>query len=100
VLENHEEGYENVPHDRENLPTRDKKAMGKKSSTRKVSKVIIMGDSHTRGMATELQHRLKDHFDVLGVVKPGPRIKELTNTLNSTISSLTKKDVCIIWGGS
>jgi hypothetical protein len=99
VLENHE-GYENVPHDRENLPTHDKKALGKKSSTRKVSKVIIMGDSHMWGMATELQHRLKDDFDVLGIVKPGSRIKELTNTLNSTISSFTKKDVCIIWAGS
>jgi hypothetical protein len=64
VLENHEEGYENVP-------THDKKAMGKKSSTSKVSKVIIMGDSHTRVMATELQHRLKDDFDVFGIVKPG-----------------------------
>jgi hypothetical protein len=59
-----------------------------------------MGDSHMRGMATELQYRLKDDFDVLGIVKPGSRIKEITNTLNSTISSLTKKDVCIIWGGS
>jgi hypothetical protein len=30
VLENREEGYENVPNDQENLPTHDKKAMGKK----------------------------------------------------------------------
>jgi hypothetical protein len=59
-----------------------------------------MGDSHMRGMAAELQHRLKDDFDVLGIVKHGSRIEEITNTLNSTISSLTKKDVCIIWGGS
>jgi hypothetical protein len=37
---------------------------------------------------------------VFGIVKPASRIKEITNTLNSSISSLTKKDVCIIWGGS
>jgi lysophospholipase L1-like esterase len=27
-------------------------------------------------------------------------MKEITNTLNSSINSLIKKDVCIIWGGS
>jgi hypothetical protein len=27
-------------------------------------------------------------------------IKEITNTINPTVSSLTKKDVCIVWGGT
>jgi hypothetical protein len=84
-----------VFHDRVNLPT-----YGKKNSIRNVSKVIIMGDSHARGMATELQHRLSKNFEVLGIVKPGSTLKEITNTINSTVNSLTKNDVCIIWGGS
>jgi hypothetical protein len=71
-----------------------------KNNRRNGSRVIIMGDSHARGMANELQHRLGKNFEVLGIVKPGSNIKEITNTLNSTVSSLTKKDVCIVWGGT
>lgn len=100
LLEIHEEGYDNVLHDQENLPTYGKKVIGKRNIMRKVSRVIIIGDSHARGMTTELQHRLKESFDVLGIVKPGSRIKEITNTLNLTINSFSNKYVCIIWGGS
>jgi lysophospholipase L1-like esterase len=57
-----------------------------------------LGDSHARGMANELQHRLRKSFEVQGIVKPGANIKEITNTLNLTVSSLTKKDGCIVWG--
>jgi hypothetical protein len=100
LLNNHVEGDEMVFHDRVNLPTYGKKENGSKNSTRNGSKVIIMGDSHARGMATELQHRLSKNFEVLGIVKPGSTLKEITNTINSTVNSLTKNDVCIIWGGS
>jgi hypothetical protein len=51
-------------------------------------------------MANELQHRLGKSFEVQAIVKPGANIKEITNTLNSTVSSHTKKDVCIVWGGT
>jgi hypothetical protein len=33
-------------------------------------------------------------------VKPGAKIDEVTNSLDSTIKSYTKRDVCIIWGGA
>ena len=51
-------------------------------------------------MAQELQHNLGRGFEVLGTVQPGSSIKLVTNTMNSVISSLTKKGVCIIWEGA
>jgi hypothetical protein len=44
-------------------------------------------------MANELQHKLGKSFDVLGKVKPGSTMKEVTDTLNSTVSALSKNDV-------
>jgi hypothetical protein len=39
-------------------------------------------------------------WQVQGIVKPGANIKEITNTLNWTVSSLSKKDGCTVWGGT
>jgi hypothetical protein len=61
--------------------------------------VIILGDSHARGMTKELQHRLGKSFEVEGIVKPGGNIKEITNMFNSTVSSRTK-NVCVVWEGT
>jgi hypothetical protein len=49
-----------------------------------------------RDVAKELQHNLGRGFEVLGTVKPGSSIKVVTNTMNSAISSLSKKDVCVV----
>jgi hypothetical protein len=51
-------------------------------------------------VAQELQHNLGRGFEVLGTVQPGSSIKLVTNTMNSVISSLTKKYVSIIWEGA
>jgi hypothetical protein len=51
------------------------------NSRRNGSRDIILGDSHARGMANELQHRPGKSFDVQGTVKPGANIKEKTNML-------------------
>jgi hypothetical protein len=97
LLEN-QKGYENVSFDREHQRTYGKVAVGKKKSTRNGGRVIILGDTHARGMANELQHRLGKSFEVHGIVKPGANIKEITNMLNSTVSSLTKKKMCVLCG--
>jgi trans-2-enoyl-CoA reductase len=70
----------------------------KKITRRNGRRVIILGDSQARGVANELQYILGKGFETLGIVKPGSNIKEITNTINPTVSSLTKKDVCIVWG--
>jgi hypothetical protein len=98
--ENHEEGGENTSLVREFKSSFGKVVRGKKKCEMNRNRVLFLGDSHARGMANELQHKLGKSFDVLGIVKPGSNMKELTNTLNSTVSALSKNDVCIIWGGS
>jgi hypothetical protein len=67
---------------------------------KKSHRVIILGDSHTRGIANEIHCKLGKNFEILGIVKPGAKIEEITNSLDSTVRSYTKRDVCIIWGGA
>jgi hypothetical protein len=96
LLENHEEGCENTSLAREYQPTYGKVAMGKNNCKRNSSRVLFISDA----MQDVRQHRLGNSFDVLGTLKPVSNLKEITNTLNLTVSSFTKKYVCIIRGGS
>lgn len=102
MLENHVEDCENSSLVREFKSSFGKVERGKKKKRceRNRNRVLFLGDSHARGMASEVKHKLGKNFDVFGIVKPGSNMKELTNTLNSTVSALSKNDVCIIWGGS
>lgn len=63
-------------------------------------KIIVLGDSHTRGMASNLQHQLRQNYVVQGIVKPGAILTEIVNMPITETSNLTKKDVCVIWGGT
>jgi hypothetical protein len=40
------------------------------------------------------------NFEILGIVKPEAEIEEITNSLDSTVRSYTKRDVCMIWEGA
>jgi hypothetical protein len=46
----------------------DKTAVKERMSKKKI---IIVGDSHTKGMAMELQHNLDKNYVVQGLVKTG-----------------------------
>jgi lysophospholipase L1-like esterase len=72
------------------------KKMGKKNTRR----IILLGDSHARGLAEELQNNLGKEYVVLGTVKPGSNLGVVANMMKSEVSALTKKDVCVIWGGT
>ena len=63
-------------------------------------KILILGDSHTRGLAEEVQMNIGKDFAVEAMVKPGANIKAILDSTNSAVSNLTKHDVCIIWGGT
>jgi lysophospholipase L1-like esterase len=77
------------------------KARGKTvKSNKKTNKVILLGDSHARNIAKELQHNLGQQFKVIGLVKPGSRLKDITDTMKSDRKELTNKDVCVVWGGA
>jgi hypothetical protein len=60
-------------------------------------KILILVDSHTRGLA-EVQLNIGKDFEVQALVKPGANIE--LNSTNSEITNLTKHYVCIIWGGT
>jgi hypothetical protein len=45
---------------------RNRKELGK-------IKIILMGDSHMEGYASELVYRLDNEFEVMGAVMPGAR---------------------------
>jgi len=46
----------------------------KKTSNKKENKIVILGDSHARGCAQEVQYNLGRDFEVQGIVKPGSNI--------------------------
>jgi len=72
---------------------------GKKSQKDK-PKIVVIGDSFARGIAGELVHNLGSTFEVIGHVKPGSGIKMITDSANQDVSTLTKKDVVVVWGAA
>ena len=79
---------------REVMQNKDYKREGSKH------KILIIGDSHARGCATEMKAILNKDFEVQGFVYPGAGLKTITSTAKNDISKLSKKDVVIVWGGS
>jgi hypothetical protein len=77
------------------------KARGKTTKCKKkTNKFILLGDTHARNIAKELQHNLGQQFQVIGLVKLGSRLEDITNTLKSDLNEFTNKDVCVMWSGS
>jgi hypothetical protein len=79
--------------------TKGRYKYNKKISAKKWNKIIILGDSHARGCAKEVQHNLGQHFEVQGIMKPGANLQMIVNTSTETMGKLTKKDV-VVWGGT
>ena len=68
--------------------------------TKKKHKILIIGDSHARGIASEIKHNLDDDFEIQGIVKPGSNLAVITHTVNKGTGALTKHDVVVVWGGT
>ncbi|PNF35696.1 hypothetical protein B7P43_G17400 [Cryptotermes secundus] len=73
---------------------------GKIVKMSKDHKVLIYGDSHSRGLSSGLNNKLLDAFDVLGYTKPNFNIQTLLSTENQEIAHLTNKYVLVLIGGS
>ena len=63
-------------------------------------KIIIVGDSHTRGIAADIKHELGETAIVTGYVSPGSRLETISNLASKEIKVLNKKDTLVIWGGT
>jgi hypothetical protein len=40
-------------------------------------KIVLMGDSHSRGNIINISHHLGSNFDLFGVIKPGASIIDI-----------------------
>jgi hypothetical protein len=78
---------------------RNEKSKAKRKEGKTRHKVLIIRDSHTRGMAEELQHNLDKKFEVQGTVKPSCELSTILNTGIKDITNLTTKDMVVVWGG-
>ena len=52
-------------------------------STKTKQKILIIGDSQARSIASEIQHNLDDDFEIQGIVKPRSYLAEITHTVNT-----------------
>jgi len=55
-------------------------------STKK-KKIVIIGDSHAKGYASETTNNLDNNFEIIGSVMPGARLENITKLANGEISS-------------
>jgi hypothetical protein len=63
-------------------------------------KIVIVGDSHARGVAGEILHQSNCHIKPIGYVKPNSELAELINTANNVSSNITNRDTLVLIGGS
>ena len=65
----------------------------------KKKKIIITGDSHTRGCDHEISNYLGKEYEVSGTVMPESDVANITALAHEKILNLTSDDAVVIWGG-
>jgi hypothetical protein len=61
-------------------------------------KILIIGDSHVRGLSEKISNCLDDSFSVTGITKPNADIEAITSPLHPTTKNLTREDLIIFYG--
>jgi lysophospholipase L1-like esterase len=62
-------------------------------------KLVILGDSHARGLSDKLKDKLMNSFEVIGYTKPNCDLLTLLSASNQNSVNLTKKDVLFLVAG-
>jgi hypothetical protein len=62
-------------------------------------KILIIGESHVRGLSDKVSYDLDDTFSVIGLTKPNADIEGIASSIYTSIDNLTKRDVIIFYGG-
>jgi hypothetical protein len=70
------------------------------SQQNKGHKIVIIGDSHARGSASNVKNNLNDNYTCSGFVRPGANIDTLTSSRMEDIKYLTSNDIIVFWGGT
>jgi hypothetical protein len=73
--------------------------LGKCEEKKDVSKVVILGDSHSRGLSAKLNEKLRNSFEVIGYTKPNCNLQSLPSIDNQGSASLTNNDVLVLIAG-
>jgi hypothetical protein len=63
----------------------------------KRKRILIVGDSHVKGMASEIQHKLADDYVVQEIVKSGADMEVILDSNVKEARNLAKDDFLIIW---
>jgi hypothetical protein len=81
-----------------NIKTKPKINITKTS--KRTSKVLITGDSHKGGCASNLLNSYDEFFEVNGNLLPGTSLQNITQTAKNELRTLNHNDFVVIWRGS
>jgi hypothetical protein len=70
------------------------------SSSCRRNKVLIIGDSHVRGLSEKIRNHLNIPLNVTGITKPNADAESITSPSHFVAENLTKKDLLIFYGGT
>ena len=70
------------------------------SSTGRRNKILIISDSHVRGISERIRNYLNVPFNVTGITKPNANTESITSPSHFEAENLTKQDLLIFHGGT
>jgi len=62
--------------------------------------LLVIGDTHIRGLSEKISNCLDDSFILLGITKPNADIETITSPIHLKMGKLTKEDLIIFLGGT
>jgi hypothetical protein len=94
-IPNHSNKYQHI---KKNAFLSQNKA--RSSPNRQLKRILLIGDSHMRGCASELGKYLGPDCQVSETFMPESRLQNITELARNEIAGFSKEDVIINWGGS
>jgi hypothetical protein len=68
----------------------------KRPNISKKHSILLVGDSHIRGVAERLSFKLGSSFHTIGYVKPNANLNHITSLVKSELKNLSKGDVVVL----
>jgi hypothetical protein len=66
----------------------------------KKKEILVIGDSHAKGLVCNLSSHIGKDFEIMGTVMPGTRLENITNLNIKGIKPLGSNYIVIVCGGS
>jgi hypothetical protein len=70
------------------------------TTTKATNKIVLIGDSHIKGLAAALTTVLPSKFEIFSIVKPGANTKSISASIQETVNQLTQDDVIVLSSGT